>query len=106
MVRYTYAAWDGPPEVLPFSPEALLDALTTDFLQHGDLDWALNELLRRADTSPDEAHASPGFPELLQQLEQQQQLLQHDAEASLPLSAQPAQPLQQAAAAGSATAAG
>src|SRR5689334_8353939 len=53
MTRYAYTAWDGIQDSAALSPAAVLEALTNDLLQSGDLQRALHDFLRRADTSSD-----------------------------------------------------
>lgn len=99
MVRYTYAAWHGTPESAPLSPEALLDALTDTFLQHGDLQAAMRTFLRHADAASDTAQRLPGAPEPCQHLQPHQSPpLPPEAEDLWPRAHQqlpPPQPLQQ-----------
>src|SRR5262249_43121088 len=69
MPRYAYTAWDALPRPVARAPETILEALTNDLLQHGDLDRALREMLRRDQTSPDGIPAPPGFEDLQQPFE-------------------------------------
>src|SRR5437879_12110970 len=73
MALYAYTAWDGMQDAISPSPTAMLEALSNDLLQSGDLTRALHEFLRHADTSPDGAQAGPGRVELLQDVAPQQQ---------------------------------
>ena len=73
MTLYAYTAWDGLQDSAPLSPTAMLEALTNDLLQSGDLTRALHEFLRHADTSPDDTQSLPGNAELFQALAPQQQ---------------------------------
>jgi len=73
MTLYAYTAWDGLQDSAPLSPTAMLEALTNDLLQSGDLKRALHEFLRHADTSPDDTQSLPGNAELFQALAPQQQ---------------------------------
>jgi uncharacterized protein with von Willebrand factor type A (vWA) domain len=66
MTHYVYTAWDSMQDSASLSPTAVLEALTNDLLQSGDLERALHEFLRRADTSPDGTQALPGGAELVQ----------------------------------------
>jgi len=74
MTRYVYAAWDRIQDSTAFSPEAILEALTNDLLQHGDLNRALSALQQRASTSSDSTPVPPGLAELPQDEERPQQL--------------------------------
>ena len=69
MTRYAYTAWDEPPGSVALAPDAILEALTNDLLQRGDLSRALSEMLRRDDTSPDGTPALPGSDALQQPLQ-------------------------------------
>jgi Ca-activated chloride channel family protein len=60
MPRYAYTAWDATPSPVALAPDAILEALTNDLLQYGDLDRALREMLRRDPTFPDGTPAPPG----------------------------------------------
>jgi uncharacterized protein with von Willebrand factor type A (vWA) domain len=96
MARYVYTAWESPEETTALSPEALLNALSNDFLQHGDLDAALRALQRRGDSAPGEVHVLPGAPDLLQPLAQYTRpIVQDAADDASPLSDQPGQAPQQ-----------
>src|SRR2546426_9303126 len=72
MTHYAYTAWDGMQDSASLSPTAMLEALTNDLLQSGDLKRALHEFLRRADTSPDGTQSLSGEAELLQAVAPQQ----------------------------------
>lgn len=95
MTRYAYTARDDPPASVALAPDALLEALTHDLLQRGDLDWALSEMLRRDQTVPDGTTPDgtvpdgtatlPGGADLQQPLQleallQQAGLIRHTAE--------------------------
>src|SRR5215471_3359238 len=69
MPRYAYTAWDATPSPVALAPDAILEALTDDLLQYGDLDRALREMLRRDQTSPDDTPAPPGCDDLQQPFE-------------------------------------
>jgi hypothetical protein len=53
MTVYAYTAWDGLQDSAALSPTAMLEALTNDLLQSGDLNRALHAFLHRNDTTPD-----------------------------------------------------
>lgn len=69
MTRYAYAAWDSMPEAVALAPDAVLEALTHDFLHYGDLNAALSEMARQGPTSPDGTPALPGLDALQQPLQ-------------------------------------
>ena len=96
MTVYAYTAWDGLQASASLSPTAMLEALTNDLLQSGDLKKALQEFLRCDDTSADGTQALPGDAELLQDVApQQQEELLPSAVDAFQQSAQQAQQLQQ-----------
>jgi hypothetical protein len=69
MTQYVYSAWDGRQLSNVPSADDILNALTDDLLRYGDLNWALEEFLRRGYTSPDGEASLQGFDALLRQLE-------------------------------------
>ena len=69
MTRYAYAAWDETQGSVALAPEAILEALTNDLLQRGDLNRALSEMLRRGQTSPDDTPALLGCTDVPQPLQ-------------------------------------
>ena len=69
MTRYVYAAWDETQGSVALAPDAILEALTNDLLQRGDLNRALSEMLRRGQTSPDGTPALPGCTDVQQPLQ-------------------------------------
>src|SRR3954470_467687 len=74
---YKYGAWDGSQHVLDVDAEALLDAMSDDLLEEGDLWRALQRLFRQGAQNQD-GQKLPGLQDLLQQLRQKrQQQLQH-----------------------------
>src|SRR5438045_2814487 len=74
---YRYGAWDGSQHVLDLDAEALLDAMSDDLLEEGDLWRALQRLFRQGAQNQD-GQRMPGLQDLLQQLRQKrQQQLQH-----------------------------
>src|SRR5438067_6610675 len=73
---YRYGAWDGSQHVLDLDAEALLDAMSDDLLEEGDLLRALQRLFRQGAQNQD--RRMPGLQDLMQQLRQRrQQQLQH-----------------------------
>src|ERR1700704_5672552 len=74
---FSYGAWDGTQHVLDLDAESLLDAMSDDLLEEGDLWRALQRLFRQG-TQNQDGQKMPGLQDLLQQLRQQrQQQLQH-----------------------------
>ncbi len=69
MRRFLYAAWDGEDETDVPTAHGVLDALMQELLKYGDMEWAMQELLRRGYTSPDGTWSMQGVDEFMQQLE-------------------------------------
>ena len=74
---YSYSFWDGSQHVLDLDAESLLEAMSDDLLEEGDLLRALQRLFRQGAQNQD-GQRMPGLQDLLQQLRQkrQQQLQQ------------------------------
>src|SRR6266567_6373324 len=74
---FNYSSWDGSQHVLDLDAEALLDAMSDDLLEEGDLLRALQRLFRQGAQNQN-GQQMPGLQDLLQQLRQRrQQQLQH-----------------------------
>lgn len=69
MRRFLYSAWNGGNEAEMPPAHGVLDALLQELLKYGDMEWAMQELLRRGYTSPDGAWSMQGVDEFMQQLE-------------------------------------
>ena len=69
---YQYGAWDGTQHVLDLDAEALLDAMSDDLLEEGDLLRALQRLFRQGAQNQD-GNRMPGLQDLMQQLRQRRQ---------------------------------
>ena len=69
MTRYAYTAWGETPDSVALAPDAILEALTHDLLQRGDLDRALSEMRRRDQTASDSTPVPPGCTDLQQPLQ-------------------------------------
>src|SRR5688572_32785359 len=67
---YRYSMWDGTQEVPPIEADEILDNLTDDLLNFGDLQHALRNLLQRGMRNP-LGQRMQGMRDLLQQLRQQ-----------------------------------
>ena len=70
MVHYRYSMWDGTQEVPPLEANDILDNLTDDLMNFGDLQHALRNLLQRGMRNP-MGDRMQGLRDLLQQLRQQ-----------------------------------
>src|ERR1700682_903134 len=74
---YNYSNWDGSQHVLDLDAESLLDAMSDDLLEEGDLWRALQRLFHQGAQNQNGQHM-PGLQDLLQQLRQRrQQQAQH-----------------------------
>src|ERR671932_365510 len=82
--NYRYGAWDGTQHVLDVDAEALLDAMSDDLLEEGDLWRGLQRLFRQG-AQDQNGQRMPGLQDLLQQLRQrrQQQLQQSNLNDTL-----------------------
>ena len=65
-----YSAWDGSQEIPELEAGDILEALSDDLMNFGDLQHALRNLMQRGMRRPDGARA-PGLRDLLHQLRQQ-----------------------------------
>jgi uncharacterized protein with von Willebrand factor type A (vWA) domain len=70
VIRYRYTEWDGTQEIPPLEPDDILNALTDDLMNFGDLQHALRNLLQRGMRDP-MGDRTQGLRDLLQQLRQQ-----------------------------------
>ncbi len=70
MVAFRYSEWDGTQEIPPLDPDELLEALTDDLMNFGDLQHAMRNLLQRGTRGP-MGNRLQGLRDLLQQLRQQ-----------------------------------
>ena len=68
--RFRYSMWDGTQEVADLDPDQILDNLSDDLMNFGDLQHALRNLLQRGMRNPD-GDRTQGLRDLLQQLRQQ-----------------------------------
>ena len=69
-LRYRYSMWDGTQEVPALEANDILDNLTDDLMNFGDLQHALRNLLQRGMRNP-QGDRMQGLRDLLQQLRQQ-----------------------------------
>ena len=69
-VRYRYSEWDGTQEIPGLNAEEILDALSDDLMNFGDLQHALRNMMQRGMQTPQEGRMQ-GLRDLLQQLRQQ-----------------------------------
>jgi len=69
---FSYSLWDGSQHVLDLDAESLLEAMSDDLLEEGDLWRALQRLFRQG-AQNQEGQRMPGLQDLLQQLRQKRQ---------------------------------
>src|SRR6266545_3050328 len=69
VIRYRYTEWDGTQEIPPLDPDDILNQLTDDLMNFGDLQHALRNLLQRGMRDP-MGNRMQGLRDLLQQLRQ------------------------------------
>jgi uncharacterized protein with von Willebrand factor type A (vWA) domain len=69
-LRYRYSEWDGTQEVQGLSADEILDALSDDLMNFGDLQHALRNMMQRGMQTPQQGQMQ-GLRDLLQQLRQQ-----------------------------------
>ena len=79
---YRYSRWDGTQNVFDVDAEELLDQLSNDLLNHGDLQKALREMMRRGMQNR-EGQRMPGLNDLIEQLKGQrrEQLQQYNMDS-------------------------
>lgn len=70
MLRYRYSMWDGTQDVPEFTADDILDSLTDDLMNFGDVEHALRNMMQRGMRNP-MGDKSQGLRDLLQQLRQQ-----------------------------------
>ena len=70
MTLFRYSEWDGTQEIPPLDPDDVLEALTDDLMNFGDLQHAMRNLLQRGMRDP-VGQRMQGLRDLLQQLRQQ-----------------------------------
>jgi uncharacterized protein with von Willebrand factor type A (vWA) domain len=70
MVAFRYSEWDGTQEIPPLDPDEILEALTDDLMNFGDLQHAMRNMLQRG-MRGDMGQRLQGLRDLLQQLRQQ-----------------------------------
>ena len=80
--RYRYSQWDGTQQIFDIDASELMDALSDDLLQHGDLSRALRDLFRNGMQNRD-GNQMPNLRQLMEQLKQQrrQQLQQSNLDS-------------------------
>ncbi len=69
-LRYRYSEWDGTQEISGLTAEQILDALSDDLMNFGDLQHAVRNMMQRGMRMPQQGRTR-GLRDLLQQLRQQ-----------------------------------
>ncbi|MDA0366567.1 MAG: VWA domain-containing protein, partial [Chloroflexi bacterium] len=69
-IRYRYSEWDGTQDIPGLDAGEVLEALSDDLMNFGDLQHALRNLMQRGMRTP-QGGRMQGLRDLLQQLRQQ-----------------------------------
>jgi uncharacterized protein with von Willebrand factor type A (vWA) domain len=79
-----YSRWDGTQQIGPLSADELMQAMSDDLMQDGDVNRALQRLFRWGFQRPDGEHV-PGLQALLQRLrdKRQEQLQRYNLQSML-----------------------
>ncbi len=79
---YKYSQWDGSQRIFEFDADQLMDLLSDDILNQGDVMQALRDLMRKGIQDPD-GRQMPGLRDLMERLKNQrrQQLQQHNMDS-------------------------
>ena len=79
---YRYSQWDGSQQIFELDADKLMDLLSEDILNQGDVMQALRDLLRKGMQDQD-GRQMPGLRDLMEQLKNQrrQQLQQHNMDS-------------------------
>ncbi len=79
---YRYSRWDGTQNIFDMDAEELMDHLSNDLLNHGDMWRALRELMRQGMQNR-QGQQMPGLRDLMEQLKNQrrQQLQQYNMDS-------------------------
>ena len=73
--RFTYSRWDGTQQLPDLDAEAVMEQLTDDLLQHGDVGAALRRLLNQGMDMPDGSRVA-GLEELRERMRQRREELE------------------------------
>ena len=81
---YRYSRWDGTQSIFDLDADQLMDLLSEDVLNDGDIMQALRELMRRGMQNRD-GEQMPGLRQLMEQLRdrRRQQMQQHNMDSVL-----------------------
>ncbi len=72
MKSYRYSSWDGSQDPFAIDSDDLMDAMSDELMEHGDLERALQNLMRRG-MQGDMGTGFEGLREMLERLKQQNQ---------------------------------
>jgi len=72
MKSYRYSRWDGSQDPFAIDSDDLMDAMSDELMEHGDLERALQNLMRRG-MQGNMGSGFEGLREMLERLKQQQQ---------------------------------
>ena len=77
-----YSQWDGSQQIFELDADQLMDLLSEDILNHGDVMQALRDMMRQGPQNRD-GQQMPGLRELMEQLKnkRRQQLQQHNMDS-------------------------
>lgn len=83
-MRYRYSEWDGTQEIRPLDADEVLDLLTNDLLEDGDLQRAIDRLMLQGGRR-ESGDRLQGLRDLLERLRQrrQEQLSRYDLDSSV-----------------------
>ena len=84
MVSFRYSRWDGTQSPFDFDEDDILEALSEDIMDHGDVGRAMRNLMRGG-MSGDDGQRITGMRELKERLKrlQQQQLERYNLESAM-----------------------
>ena len=84
MIGYRYSRWDGSQHPFDFDEDDILEALSEDIMNHGDVNRAMRNLLRSG-MSGDQGQRITGLREMRERLRQmqQQKLQQYNLESAM-----------------------
>jgi len=72
MSIFRYSRWDGTQNIMPFDADSIMEAISEDVLQHGDVRRALERLMQQG-YKFQSGEKMPGLRDLLDRLKQQRQ---------------------------------
>ena len=84
MVSYRYSRWDGSQHPFDLDEDDILEALSEDIMNHGDLDRAMRNLMRQG-MDGDQGQRITGLRDLRERLKriQQQQMERYNLESAM-----------------------